>query len=111
MHYSSWSTRPGNPIPCDGDGYTCGSGLWPSCINGTCNSDHISVVSEFHASNDPNVADPTEKHILTLAQPFRIHNLGAMLFGPDGMMYLSFGDGTLAQRSHGRAKTLTRHRR
>lgn len=39
-------------------------------------------------------ADPaTRESILSFAQPFANHNGGKLLFGPDGMLYLSTGDG------------------
>lgn len=54
-----------------------------------------SVISEFTASKtDPDKLDPaTERVLLTVPQPFWNHNSGNMLFGPDGFLYISFGDG------------------
>jgi glucose/arabinose dehydrogenase len=54
-----------------------------------------SVVSEFAASaTNPNQADPTsERVLLTLNQPFSNHNGGQLAFGPDGYLYIGFGDG------------------
>jgi glucose/arabinose dehydrogenase len=51
-------------------------------------------ISEFKVSKEnPNVADPTEKILLTIDQPFSNHNGGLNKFGPDGFLYIGMGDG------------------
>ncbi|MSQ42208.1 MAG: glucose sorbosone dehydrogenase [Dehalococcoidia bacterium] len=51
-----------------------------------------SVLARFPVSGD--VADRArELVILEQLQPFANHNGGAIRFGPDGMLYLGFGDG------------------
>ncbi len=52
-----------------------------------------SVIAGYHVSADSNLADPTESVILTLDQPYTNHNGGMVTFGPDGMLYIGFGDG------------------
>lgn len=54
-----------------------------------------SVIARYLVSTgNTNAAVSTaDRIILTVAQPFANHNGGMIAFGPDGMLYIGFGDG------------------
>ena len=59
-----------------------------------------SVIARYEVSANPDSANPSSaKIILTLPQPSKFHNGGDLNFGPDGMLYIGFGDGGQNQSS------------
>jgi hypothetical protein len=51
------------------------------------------IIAEYTMSaGDPNVADPSERRVLTIPVDNGYHNAGAMAFGPDGYLYIAVGD-------------------
>jgi cysteine-rich repeat protein len=84
--------------------------------NGECFVDYttmrgpvlMTVVSRFHVSDDPDVADPnSEEILLEQEQPFIAHNGGQLAFDALGYLYISFGDGGQSSRSQNTAQDPT----
>jgi glucose/arabinose dehydrogenase len=60
------------------------------------------VIARFSVTGDPNIADPgSAVTIKTYTQPEANHNGGCLQFGPDGMLYVSSGDGGGSNDQHG----------
>ncbi len=66
-----------------------------------------SRITRFTASSsNPDTAlRSTQSILLTLSQPYSNHNGGKIAFGPDGYLYISFGDGGSSGDPQNRAQT------
>jgi glucose/arabinose dehydrogenase len=63
----------------------------------TKKEDDRSIIARYRVSSgNPDQADPnSEEILLSVDQPYKNHNGGSIEFGPDGYLYVSFGDGGL----------------
>ncbi len=60
------------------------------------------VASHKVDPSKPFAAAPKQEHVIyTVSQPYSNHNAGGLAFGPDGMLYIGWGDGGKANDPHG----------
>ncbi|WP_282703655.1 PQQ-dependent sugar dehydrogenase [Streptomyces sp. CC219B] len=69
------------------------------------NRQGTSTVDEF-AVRDGEIQPDTRRTVLTQTQPYANHNGGDIAFGPDGYLYIAFGDGGSAGDPHGNGQNL-----
>ncbi len=76
-------------------------------VNYTRRTDGATVIAEFQVStSNRNVADTTERILLTIPQPYANHNGGMIEFGPDGFLYIGMGDGGSGNDPENRAQNI-----
>src|SRR5690606_5048472 len=77
-------------------------------VNYTRDTIGTTVVSRFSVDpTNPDMADrDSEVELLNVEQPYRNHNGGQVLFGPDGYLYIGFGDGGSGGDPENRAQNL-----
>ena len=64
-------------------------------INESSSVDDTSMIARFtvNSTNPDDAREASELLILKQAQPYSNHNAGDLAFGPDGYLYIPFGDG------------------
>lgn len=70
-------------------------------VNYTAPAPRRTIIARY-TGHDPK----SEKIILEIPQPYANHNGGALVFGPDGYLYIGVGDGGAANDPHGYGQSL-----
>jgi glucose/arabinose dehydrogenase len=78
-------------------------------LNYTSSSTGDSYVVEVPVGDDGTLDRNGLREILAVDQPFGNHNGGSVVFGPDGLLYLGFGDGGSAGDPERAGLDLTTH--
>jgi len=65
------------------------------------------ILSRMDVKEDGTIDKASEEILLEIPQPYGNHNGGTVLFGPDGMLYLSIGDGGSANDPENHAQDLS----
>lgn len=77
-------------------------------VNYTANQNGLkTIIAEYRVEKNGDINIDKEKVLLTLAQPWGNHNGGQLAFGPDGYLYIAFGDGGSGDDPHNNGQKLS----